>query len=169
MAVKFQWLEHILLIYSGWFKLVFESVWNSSDSSRKQIFRDVLRKFSYFIMRGWSGMAKVSCVLRHRGVQLMLVYSLARLAILVAGKGRRECFISSVSHLSFLFLFLPCPSLSSPLLSLLSLFSLSLGDDTKWPTRVDVSLNPNTINQLSWKCMYSLESHHETILMSTLN
>ena len=46
---------------------------------------------------------------------------------------------------SFLFLFLPCPSLSSPLLSLLSFFSLSLGDDTKWPTRVDVSLNPNSI------------------------
>ena len=40
------------------------------------------------------------------------------------------------------FSFHPCPSLSSPLLSL---FSLSLGDDTKWPTRVDVSLNPNTI------------------------
>ena len=38
------------------------------------------------------------------------------------------CFISSVSSLSFLFLFLPCSSLSSPLLSL---FSLSLGDDTK--------------------------------------
>ena len=55
-------------------------------------------------------------------------------------------FISSVFSLSFLFLFLPCPSLSSLLLSLLSLFSLSLGDDTKWPTRVNVSLNPNTIN-----------------------
>ena len=27
---------------------------------------------------------------------------------------------------------------------LLFLFSLSLGDDTKWPTRVDMSLNPNT-------------------------
>ena len=36
--------------------------------------------------------------------------------------------VSSVASLSF---FLPCPSLSSPLLSLLSLFSLSLGDDTK--------------------------------------
>ena len=47
-------------------------------------------------------------------------------------------FISSaISFLSF----------SAPLLSLLSLFSLSLGDDTKWPTRVDVSLNPNTISQ----------------------
>ena len=49
-----------------------------------------------------------------------------------SGKGRGGMFfISSVSSLSFLFLFLPCPSLSSPLLSLLSLFSLSLGDDTK--------------------------------------
>ena len=70
----------------------------------------------------------------------------ARPAILVAGKGRGECFSSSVSSLSFLFLFLPIPSLSSTLLFLLSLFSLSLEDDTKWPTRVDMSLNPNTIN-----------------------
>ena len=37
--------------------------------------------------------------------------------------------VSSVSSQSFLFLFLPCPSLSSLLLSRLSLFSLSLGDD----------------------------------------
>ena len=43
--------------------------------------------------------------------------------------------------------FLPFPSLSSPLLSLLSLFSLFLGDYTKWPTRVDMSLNPGRINQ----------------------
>ena len=47
------------------------------------------------------------------------------------------------------FRFCPAPSLSSPLQSLLSLFSLSLGEDPKWPTRVDVSLNPNTINQRS--------------------
>ena len=60
---------------------------------------------------------------------------------------RWNVFISSVSSLSFLFLFLPCTSLPSPLLSILSLFSLFLGDDTKWPTRVDVSLNPNSINQ----------------------
>ena len=39
--------------------------------------------------------------------------------------------VSSVSSLSFIFLFLPCPSLSSHLLSLLSFFSLSLGDYTK--------------------------------------
>ena len=37
--------------------------------------------------------------------------------------------VSSVSSLPLMFLFLPCPSFSSPLLSLLSLFSLFLGDD----------------------------------------
>ena len=101
-----------------------------------------------YMYRGLLGGAKVSFILRHRGVQRILAYSWARPAILVAGKGRGGIFISSVSSLSFLFIFLlcPCPSLSSPLLSLLSIFSLSLGDDTKWPTRVDVSLNPNTQN-----------------------
>ena len=72
---------------------------------------------------GWSGGAKVLCILHHRGVQLILAYNWARPAILVVGKGRGGMF------LFLLFLFLP--SLSSPLLSLLSLFSLSLGDDTK--------------------------------------
>ena len=38
--------------------------------------------------QGWSGGAKVSCILRYRGVQLILAYSWARPAILVAGKGR---------------------------------------------------------------------------------
>ena len=65
-------------------------------------------------------------------------------------------------HLFLLFLhshscssFFPVP-LSSPLLSLLYLFSLSLGDDTKYPTRVDVSLNPNTIknqHNVCWSCL----------------
>ena len=90
--------------------------------------------------------AKVSCIFHHWDVQLILAYSWARPAILVAGKGRGEWFVSS---LSFLFLFLPCPSLSSPLVSLLSLSSLSLGDDTKWPTRVDVSLNPQHNQSIS--------------------
>ena len=48
-----------------------------------------------------------------------------------------ECFYS-VSSFSFIFLFLPCPFLLCHLLSILSIFSLSLGDDTKWPTKVDV-------------------------------
>ena len=91
----------------------------------------------------------MSCILRHQGVQLILAYSWARPAILVAGKGRWGIFL----FLLFLHFhscsFLPCPSFSSSLLSLLSLFSLSLGDDTKWRTRVDVSLHPNTINHLT--------------------
>ena len=33
-------------------------------------------------------MAKVSCILRHQGVQLIFAYRWARLAILVAGKDR---------------------------------------------------------------------------------
>ena len=59
-------------------------------------------------------------------------------------------FVSStISSVCLLF---PCPSLSSPLLSLLSVFSFSLGDDTKWPTRVDMSLNPNTnyLRSVKW-------------------
>ena len=86
---------------------------------------------------------KVSCILCHwSGIQLILAYSWARPHILVAGKGRGRMFL----FLLFLH-FHSCSSLSSLLLSLLSLFSLSLGDDTKWPTRVDGSLNLNTMNQ----------------------
>ena len=110
----------------------------------------------------WSGGAKVLCILHHWGVQLILAYSWARPAILVVGKGRGGMFLFLLFlHFhSFLFLFLPCPSLSSPLLSLLSLFSLSLGDDTKWPSRVDVSLNPNTINLLTTSLQQSFCNSH---------
>ena len=45
------------------------------------------------VTREWSGVAKVSCIIRHRGIQLILAYSWARLAILVARKSRGECFI----------------------------------------------------------------------------
>ena len=55
----------------------------------------------------------VSCIISHQGIQLILAYSWAKPAILVAGKGRGgNVFISSVSSLSFLFLFLPCSFLS---------------------------------------------------------
>ena len=80
---------------------------------------------------GWLGGAKVSCIFCNRGVQLILAYSWARPAILVAGKGREVMFL-------FL-LFLQFHSCSSffpvPLFHLFCylfcLFSLSLGDDTK--------------------------------------
>ena len=77
---------------------------------------------THTITVGWPGVAKMSCILRHRGIQLILAYSRERPVILVAG----NVFISSVSSLSLFFLFIPCSSLSSPLLSLLSRFSLSL-------------------------------------------
>ena len=92
---------------------------------------------TYFLWGGW-----VSCVLHHRGVQLVLAYSWARPAVLAAGMGRGGMF------LVLLFLYFhsnfsspthhpspppplhtpPHPFLSCPLLSL---FSLSLGDNTK--------------------------------------
>ena len=107
--------------------------------------------------RGWLGGVKVSHILHHRGIQLILAYSWAKTAILVAGKGRGGMFLFLlVSLLSFLFPFLPYSSLSSLLLSLLSLFSFSLGDDTKWPTRVDMSLNPNTN---SWRLIIKYFLH----------
>ena len=68
----------------------------------------------------------VSCILLHRCVQLILANSWGRPANLAVAKSRGgggggggNIFISSVSSLSSVFLFLPCSSLS-PLLSLLS-------------------------------------------------
>ena len=55
----------------------------------------------------------MSCILRHWGVQLILAYSKARPAILLAGKGRGECF-----YFFCFFTFIP--------VSLSSLSSLSL-------------------------------------------
>ena len=50
-----------------------------------------VRRFLYTareVLEGRSSVAKVSCILRHRGVQLILAYSWTRPAILVAGKDR---------------------------------------------------------------------------------
>ena len=47
-TVKLLWLEHRWLIYCGWVEHVFESLGNSSDDSRKQIFRDILGKLLIF-------------------------------------------------------------------------------------------------------------------------
>ena len=49
--------------------------------------------WSYRVIWGWSGGAKVLCILHHRGVQLILAYSWARPAILVVGKGRGGMFL----------------------------------------------------------------------------
>ena len=53
----------------------------------------VIFDISFRTSWGWSGGAKVSCILYHQGVQLILAYSWARPAILVAGKGREVMFL----------------------------------------------------------------------------
>ena len=63
---------------------------------------------------GWSGVAKVSCILRHWGIQLILAYSWTRPAILVVGKGRGGMF-----YFFCFFTFIPVP------VSSLSLFFIS--------------------------------------------
>ena len=63
---------------------------------------------------GWSGVEKVSCILRHRGIHLIMAYSWARPAILVAGKGRGGMF------LFLLFLHFHSVPLSSLSLSVIS-------------------------------------------------
>ena len=79
---------------------------------------------------GWLGEAKVSCILRHRGVQLIFAYRWARPAIFVEGKGRGGMFYFFCFFTFIHFPFFPVP-LFHLLYCLLSLFSLSLGDDTK--------------------------------------
>ena len=78
-----------------------------------------------FLYKHGGGGAKVLCI------QLILAYSWARPAILVVGKGRGGMFLFLLFlHFHSCSSFFPVP-LFHLLYSLLSLFSLSLGDDTK--------------------------------------
>ena len=84
--------------------------------------------------KGWSGGAKVLCILHHWGVLLILAYSWARPAILVVGKGRGEMFLFLL-FLHFLH-FLSCSSffpvpLFHLLYSLFYLFSPFLWETTQ--------------------------------------
>ena len=72
------------------------------------------------VMQGWSGGANVSCILPHRDVQLILAYSWARPASLVADKGRGGIF-----YIFCFFTFIPVP-LSSLFLSFISSISFLL-------------------------------------------
>ena len=95
--------------------------------------------------------------------ELRIYFSWARPAIPVAGMGSRG---GNVFYFFCFFTFIPVPfsSLSIPFISTtisLYLFSLSLGDDTKLPTRVDVSLKPYTIKKihiyfLEYNCLEQL-------------
>ena len=89
-----------------------------------------------------------ACVLRHRGAQLILAYSWARPAILVADKGKRGMFL----FLLFLH-FYSCSSFFLVPLCHLFYYIFCLFSPFLWKTsqndtqEVDVSLNPNTSNQ----------------------
>ena len=83
------------------------------------------RHYTYGIW-GWLGEAKVSCILHHQGIQLILAYSWARPAVLVAGKGKRGRFLFLLFLHFHSFSFLSCPFLSSRLLSLLPFISSTI-------------------------------------------
>ena len=93
---------------------------------RKYIYSDRIKP-GLLSNKGVVGSDEGVVYLTSPGRPTILAYSWARPAILVAGKGRGGggggedffyffCFLIFFSF--FLFLFLPCPSLSSPLLSL---------------------------------------------------
>ena len=102
-------------------------------------------------LNGVVGWGKSFVFITSPGCPIDIGLSWARPANLAASKGRGEIFLFLQFLNTFIFLFHPCPCLSPLLLSLLSLFSLSLGNDTKWPTRVDFSLNPKTISRVLWR------------------
>ena len=134
-----------------WEKSVYRKYVNSKDPDQWAKLLNLKGAFFLYIcvvifysVLGWLGEAKVSCILHHRGVQLILAFNCARRATLAAGGGRGRMFL--------LLLFLHFHSFSSfshvPLFHLIYyLPSPFLWMTTKWPTRVDVSLNPNTVNQ----------------------
>ena len=84
-----------------------------------------------YFMFGWSGGAKVLCILHHWGVQLILAYSWARPAILVVGKGRGGMFLFLLFlHFHSCSSFFPVP-LFHLLYSLFYLFSPFLWEMTQ--------------------------------------
>ena len=58
---------------------------------------------------GWLGEAKVTCILRYLGTQLILAYIWTRPAVLAAGEGRGGMFLFLLFCHFFIFLFLPIP------------------------------------------------------------
>ena len=85
-------------------------VWSVGNSRFSRVFRP----YSGSDLAHYQQCAKVSFILRHQGAQLILAYSWARPAILVAGKGRGGCF-----YFFCFFTFIPVP-LSSLSLSFIS-------------------------------------------------
>ena len=91
------------------------------------------KKFNMWRL-GWSGGAKVLCILHHWGVQLILAYSWARPAILVVGKGRGGMFLFLLFlHFHSCSSFFPVP-LSSLSLSFISSTLFYLFSPFLWET-----------------------------------
>ena len=84
---KHQWIFTKLVICTGiveiWFKIA-----NGQIYQFLTVLSACHMSIFSFPEGGWLGEAKVSCILCHRGIQLILAYSLARPALLAAGKGR---------------------------------------------------------------------------------
>ena len=124
VIVIFPWYLHVYFLVS--FKMATMTIYIIKPLNKFS------KTASTIVLVGWLGEAKVSCILLHQVIQLILAYSWARPAVFAAGKGRGGMFCFFLLILHFHSFSSPlCPSLSSPLLSLLSFFSLSLGDDTK--------------------------------------
>ena len=99
--------------------------------------------------RGWSGGAKVLCILHYRGVQLILAYSWARPAILVVGKGRGGMFLFLLFlHFHSCSSFFPVPLFHLLFVSLQNHVSSPFW--RKWPSWVDASLNLNSSSSSSF-------------------
>ena len=100
------------------------------------------------VIWGWLGEAKVSCILRHRGANWYWLIVGQGLLSLQQVRVEGECFyffcfftfIIFLSPLSLFHLFYYLFCLSSP---------FSLGYNTNWLTRFDVSCNPNSVNQMT--------------------
>ena len=102
---------------------------HSSFHHRVKVF--ALKFIRPHILRGWSGGAKVLCILHHWGVQLILAYSWARPAILVVGNGRGGMFLFLLFlHFHSCSSFFPVP-LFHLLYSLFYLFSPFLWETTQ--------------------------------------
>ena len=105
------------------------------------------------LLRGWFGGAKVSCSLRHQGVQLILAYNWARPAILVAGKGKGGMFLFLLFlHFHSCSSFFPVPLFHFWFSSTISSISF-LPFSGRWHKTFGpqglTSFNPNTTNQHS--------------------
>ena len=128
--------------------ILFSGIAESGSSQLLTLMIDIPGDLVWGGGEGWLGEARMSCILHHQGVQLILAYSWARPAVLAAGMGRWGMFLFLLCLHFHSFPLSPLSlSFNSCTISSISLLLFSGRWHTKWPTRVDVSLNPNTVNQ----------------------